>query len=138
MKYYSPEDRMFVLKFKSGKTMKLTLPAVGITTFLKNYIQRKRLAQEVIDEDFISFAPFVILDWKGLNDETYTQIILESHNWSTAEISVITKVKDIFADTVDPVVRYHDEEGGEREVPLNFQGGIKSLFLISDPFGELV
>jgi len=138
MKYYSPEERLFVLQFKTGGTMKLTLPSVGVTNFLKTYIQRKRMAQEVIDEDFISFAPFVILDWKGLNDENYKQIILDSHNWSTAEISVITKVKDIFSDTVDPVVRYHDEEGGEREVPLSFQGGIKSLFLISDPFGELV
>jgi len=138
MKYYSPEERLFVLKFKNGKTLKLTLPSVGVTSFLKNYIQRKRMGQEVIDEDFISFAPFVILNWKGLNDDTYTQIILDSHNWCTSEISVITHVKDIFSDTVDPVVRYHDEEGGEREVPLSFQGGIKSLFLISDPFGELV
>ena len=138
MKYYSPEERLFVLNFKNGKTLKLTLPSTGVTNFLKTYIQRKRMGQEVIDEDFLSFAPFVILDWKGLNDETYTKIILDSHSWTTAEISVITHVKDIFADTVDPVVRYHDEEGGEREVPLNFQGGIKSLFLISDPFGELV
>ena len=138
MKYYSPEERLFILKFKTGKTLKLSLPTVGVTNFLKTYIQRKRLGNEVIDEDFISFAPFVILDHRGLNDDTYTQIILDSHNWTPSEISVITHVKDIFGDTVDPVVKYHDEEGGEREVPLSFQGGIKSLFLISDPFGELV
>jgi len=138
MKYYSPEERLFILKFKSGKTLKITIPSVGITNWLKNYIQRKRLNNEVIDEDFINFAPFVILDWRGLNDDSYEQIILSSHNWSTSEISVLTKVKDIFADTVDPVVRYQDEEGGEREVPLSFQGGVKAIFLISDPFGELV
>ena len=138
MRYYDPTARMFILKFKNGKILRLSIPSVGVTNWLKNYINRKRAANEIFDEDFISFAPFVILDWKGLNDQVYEKIILDSHNWTTAEISVLIKVKDIFSDTVDPVVRYQDEEGGEREVPLNFQGGIKSLFLISDPFGELV
>lgn len=138
MKYYDSKERLFVLIFKNGKRLKITIPSVGVTNWLKNYILRKRIANEVIDEDFISFAPFVVLDWKGLNDDSYGQIILDSHNWSTAEISVLTKVRDIFGDAVDPVVRYLDEEGGEREVPLTFQGGIKSLFLISDPFSELV
>lgn len=138
MKYYDTEKRCFMLTFKSGKVMRLTIPSVGITSWLKNYILRKRQMQEVIDEDFISFAPFVILDWRGLNDDTYGKIIQDSLNWTPGEISVLTEVKKIFSDTVDPVVRYRDEEGGEREVPLNFQGGIKSLFLISNPFGELV
>jgi len=138
MRSYSPEERKFDLKFKSGKTLKVTIPSVGITNWLKLYINRKRQMNEVIDEDFISFAPFVLLDWRGLTDDTYSKIILESHNWSAAEISMLTEIRKIFMDTIDPVVRYRDEEGGERTVPLSFQGGIKSIFLISDPFGELV
>jgi len=63
---------------------------------------------------------------------------MDSHNWSTAEISMLTEVRKIFMETIDPVVRYKDEEGGERTVPLSFQGGIKHIFLISDPFSELV
>jgi hypothetical protein len=51
---------------------------------------------------------------------------------------MLNEIRSIFTDTVEPVVRYKDEEGGERVVPLSFQGGIKSIFLISDPFGELV
>jgi len=138
MRYYSPVERMFVLQFKNGKKMKVTLPSVGVTNWLKNYITRKRQLNEIIDEDFISFAPFVILDWKGLSDDNYSKIIMESHNWTAAEISLLTEIRRIFMDTVDPVVKYKDEEGGERTVPLSFQGGIKSIFLISDPFGELV
>jgi hypothetical protein len=138
MKHYNSKERLFVFTLKNGKKIKVTIPSTGVTNWLKNYIQRKRLGNEVIDEDFISFAPFVILDWRGLNDNTYEQIIVNSHDWSTLEISILTKIRDIFGDAVDPVVRYQDEEGGEREVPLTFQGGIKSLFLISDPFSELV
>jgi hypothetical protein len=138
MKYYSPEERIFNLPFKSGKKMKVTIPSVGVTNWLKTYIMRKRQVNEVIDEDFMQFAPFVILDWRGLNDDTYAQVVMDSHNWTTSEISMLTEIRRIFIDTVEPVVKYRDEEGGERTVPLSFQGGIKSIFLISDPFGELV
>jgi hypothetical protein len=138
MKYYDPIERLFILKFKNGKILKISIPSVGVTNWLKNYINRKRQNNQIIDEDFINFAPFVITDHRGLTDTTYEHLIIESHNWSTAEISVLTEIKNIFIETVDPVVKYNDEEGGEREVPLNFQGGIKSLFLISSPFNELV
>jgi len=138
MKYYSEVERIICLKFKSGKSIKISIPSVGVTNWLKNYINRKRQKNEVIDEDFISYAPFVITDWRGLNDDTYSKIVMDSHNWSISEISVLTEIRKIFMDTIDPVVRYRDEEGGERTVPLSFQGGIASIFSISNPFGELV
>lgn len=138
MKYYDEQKRCFVLKFKSGKSIDVTVPSVGVTNFLKNYIIRKRENQESIDEDFINFAPFVIKDWRGLTDSTYNQIVVDSNKWGVSEISVLTHLKDLFAETVNPVVKYKDEGGAEKIAPLNFQGGIKSIFLISDPFGELV
>jgi len=138
MKYYDEEKRCFLLNFKTGKKMEVTIPCVGVTNFLKNYINRKQQLQEMFDLDFINFAPFVIKDWRGLNDDTYEQMVQKSHEWSIGEVSVLTKIKDLFIETVNPVVKYHDEGGAERVAPLNFLGGIKSLFLISDPFGELV
>lgn len=138
MKYYSPEKRCFSLQFKSGKTIDVSIPSVGVTNFLKTYIQRKQQQQLMIDTDFLSFAPFVIKDWRGLSDTSYEQIVSESNSWSIQEISVLTKLKDLFADTVNPEVKYVDEGGTEQTAPLNFLGGIKSIFLISDPFGELV
>jgi hypothetical protein len=50
---------------------------------------------------------------------------------------MLTEIRKIFSDTINPVIKYRDEKGGERVIPLNFQGGIKSIFLISNPFGEL-
>lgn len=138
MKYYDPEKRCFNFKFKNGNTIDITIPSVGVTNFLKNYINRKQQMQSGIDTDFVGFAPFVILDWRGLNDASYEKIVIDSNNWSVAEISVITHLKDLFIDTVNPVVKYTDEGGAERVAPLNFLGGIKSIFLISDPFGQLV
>ena len=138
MKYYDEVKRCFVLKFKSGKTMEVTIPCVGVTNFLKNYISIKQEEQQMFDIDFISFAPFVLKDWRGLTNQTYELEVQNSNNWSIAEVSVLTHLKDLFVDTVNPVVKYTDEGGMERIAPLNFLGGIKSIFLISDPFGELV
>ena len=138
MKFYDEEKRCFVLKFKTGRTMEVNIPSVGITNYLKNYISRKQQLGQMFDLDFISFAPFVMQDWRGINDSTYEQIVQDSNGWSIAEVSVLTHVKDLFVDTVDPVVNYVDDGGTERTAPLNFLGGIKSVFLISDPFGEWV
>jgi hypothetical protein len=137
MRYYSPEERCIYLSFKNGKKMKIYLPSVGVTNWLKQYINKKKQMQENIDEDFLNFAPLIISDWRGLNDLTYEKIVLDSHNWSTSEISMLTEIRKIFADTINPVIKYQDEQGGERVIPLNFQGGIKSILLISNPFGEL-
>ncbi len=138
MQYYDETLRNIVMNFKNGKRMVISIPSVGVTNWLKNYINRKRQMNEVIDEDFISYAPFVVTEWRGLNDDTYAKMVMDSHSWTAPEISMLVKIKEIFADTIDPVVRYKDEEGGERTVPLSFQGGVKSIFVISDPFGQLV
>jgi hypothetical protein len=138
MKYYDETERCFVLKFKIGKVIKVTIPSVGVTNYLKNYISRKQENQEMFDIDFISFAPFVIQNWRGLSDNSYEKMVLDSNSWSISEVSVLTHLKDLFIETVNPVVKYTDEGGAEHIAPLNFLGGIKSVFLISDPFGELV
>jgi hypothetical protein len=137
MKFYDPKERLFVLKFKKGSTIKIAIPSVGVTNWLKNYVLRQRQSNQSIDEDFLTYAPFVITDWRGLTDATYTNFV-ENSNWTISEISVLNEIKNIFLDTINPVVKYNDENGGERQLPLNFLGGLKSLFLISDPFGELV
>lgn len=136
MKYYDETERCFVLKVKSGKVIRLDIPSIGVTQWLKVYINRKQSMQEVFDEDYLSFAPFIIRTWKGLNDDLYNKFVEDSHVWDITTISVITEFKKVFADTINPVVKFYDG-GMEQTAPLNFQGGIKSLFLISDPFGRL-
>ena len=138
MKYYDPVKRCFSLKFKSGNVIDVSIPNVGVTSFLKNYINRKQQQGQQFDTDFLSFAPFIIKDWRGITDLTYENIVLDSNKWSISEISVLTHLKDLFTETINPVVKYTDDGGAERTAPLNFLGGIKSVFLISNPFGELV
>lgn len=136
MKFYDAEKRCFVIDLKDGSApFQITLPSVGVTNWLKNYVIRKRQEQQPIEEDFINFAPFIILDWRGLNDDTYKRYLMEGESWSIKKISALSWIKSTFIEAVEPVIKYQDENGGERQVPLNFQGGIKSLFIISDPLG---
>ena len=137
MRYYDEEERCFVLKFKTGKTIKVDIPCVGVTQWVKNLIIRKQRGQEYIDEDYLSYAPFVIREWRGLSEDVYSKYSEESHKWDISTISLLVHIKKLFADTINPVVKYLDEGGAERTAPLNFQGGIKSIFIISDPFGQL-
>jgi len=138
MKYYNEDERCFVLKFKSGKNLKLNIPSVGVTQWVKQYVIRKQRMQEFFDEDYLNFAPFVITQWRGLNDDTYLSFVEDSNKWDVTTVSLLVHIKKIFSDTINPIIRYTDEGGVEQVAPLNFQGGIKSLFLISDPFGQLV
>lgn len=135
MRYYNAEKRCFTIRLKNGSSFDATIPSVGVTNFMKNYVIRKSNAQESIDTDFALFAPFVIMDWKGLNDATYEKMVIDSNNWSEYQISAMVYIKDAFQSAINPVIKYVDEGGAERTVPLNFQGGIKSILLVSNPFG---
>ena len=137
MKRYDEVDRCFVFRLKTGRVLKLDIPSVGVTQWLKNYIIRKQSEQRSFDSDYLNFAPFVIRQWKGLTDEVYHKYVDDSQSWDVTTISLMVHVKKLFADTINPVVRFTDEGGTEQTAPLNFQGGVKSLFLISDPFGQL-
>ena len=137
MRYYNEDERCFILKPKGGQALTLDIPSVGVTQWLKQYIIRKQRMQEVIDEDYLNFAPFVIRSWRGLNDDVYHKLVEDSNRWTVTTISLMVQFKKLFSDTINPVIRFKDEGGVEQVAPLNFQGGIKSLFLISDPFEQL-
>ena len=137
MKYYDENERCFILTPKGGSPIKLDIPSVGVTQWLKNYIIRKQNKQEPFDEDYLAFAPFIIKNWRGLSEDVYDKFVEDSHKWNVTTISILVHVKKLFADTINPVIKFIDEGGTEQTAPLNFQGGIKSIFIISDPFGQL-
>lgn len=132
MKHYSPVERCFV--FSSPKlakgSLRIYMPSVGVTKWLKDYYQKKKRRQEQIDEDFFSIAPMLIKDWKGLNDAAYEGFVVSSLTYSPYEYSLIAKVKELLAGAIQPQFTYTDEDGAEQTSPLNFRGGLKSIFLV--------
>ncbi len=138
MKYYNAEDQCFNIQMKNGENFKIFLPSLGVMTFIKNYIKQKQQAGQSFDKTFIKYAPFAFGDWKLLNQNSYDKAVQDSFSWTIQKISVMDKLVEMLSDSINPGIRYQTSGGGEGKAPLNFQGGVKSIFLISDIFGELV
>lgn len=133
MKYYNIEKRCFTFPTKNQAIghVNIYMPSVGVTQWLKSYIQKKQQRQEQYDQDFITIAPMLISDFRKLNDNTYADLIKQTMNWGPYEWSLVSKVKGIIQNSITPKLKYIDESGAEQETPLNFQGGIKAIFNIN-------
>lgn len=138
MKYFKQDEQCFDINMKNGEKFKIYLPSLGIMGFIKNYIKNKQQANQNFDKTYIKYAPFLFSDWKILNQASYDKSVQESFTWSLHKISVMDKIVELLSSSINPAVRYQTSGGGEGSTPLNFQGGVKSLFLISDIFDELV
>ena len=138
MNYYDHTNKCFKIQMKNGESFDLHLPTLGIMNFIKNYIKTKQQTNKNFDKAFIKYAPFLFPEWKTLTQASYDKAVQESMTWSLHRISVLDKLVEILSSSVNPQIRYMSSTGGERVSPLNFPGGVKSIFLISDIFGELV
>lgn len=136
MKYYSEEERCFVFKLPM-RELRMYIPSLGATQWLKNYAQAKANAREGFDSDFLIFAPMLIGDFRLLSQRAYEGMVEESSMWSTKEWSLISYVRDELAKASEPKLTYRDENGSEVTVPLTFRGGLKALFTIQDPLSIL-
>jgi len=137
MTFFDRDEMCFQLNMKNGENFKLYLPTLGSMAFIKNYIKQKQQSQANFDKAFIKYAPFIFGDWRLVTQAAYDKAVQDSYGWSVQKISVMDKIVELLSASVNPQIRYNTG-AGEGTAPLNFLGGIKSLFLISDIFGELV
>lgn len=138
MKYYSAEGQSFDIKMKNGEAFKIFLPTLGTMAFIKSFIKQKQQSGQNFDKTFIKYAPFLFNDWKALNQANYDKSVQDSFTWSLQKISVMEKLVDLLSSSINPAIRYQTSGGGDGRAPLNFLGGVKSIFLISNIFDELV
>lgn len=138
MKYYSEEDRCFKLKFKNGKIINMYLTTLGVSNWLKSYVQQKQNSKEQFDKDFLLYAPLLIGNHRKLSTRAYEQLVETADYWGVGEWSVISHFRDILlAQSSEPMLVYTDAAGLEQKIPLTFRGGIKSIFLVSDTLSYL-
>jgi len=138
MNYYDSTEKCFKIRMKNGEAFNLYLPTLGTMNFIKSYIKQKQQANKNFDKAFVKYAPFLFPEWKTLTQASYDKAMQESLTWSIQRISVLDKLIEILTSYINPQIKYVSSGGGEKVSPLNFPGGFKSIFLISDIFGELV
>jgi hypothetical protein len=138
MRYFDPEDKSFQIRMKNGEEFRMYMPTLGTMSFIKSFIKQRQQSGVSFDKTFIKYAPFLFKEWKIMNQQGYDKAVTESYTWSLKKISVLDKLVEILTASVNPKIRYVSEGGQEGTAPLNFQSGVKSIFLISDIFDELV
>lgn len=137
MKFYSHKDKCFVFNTSSGIILKLYIPSLGVVEFLKNYNIEMQQNGKKIDEIFQRYSLFLFDDWRKLDRTTYNNMLQESYSWDLEIISILSNVVDLLKDSVSTMIKANVPGEGEVAIPLSFQGGIKSIFIVSDILDKL-
>lgn len=132
MNHYNPEKKCFSFPIKGKNTrLNVYLPSCGVSQWLKGYIQRKAQLQQGFDEDFVKLAPMLISDYRGLDDFKYEEYLRNTtSSFGAYEYSLLAKIRSLIESSIDPKIKYTDKDGVERVAPLNFRGGLQSIFLL--------
>ena len=123
--------------------IKLHFPTIGTSMWLQYYF-----VSNLVDEDGQIDVPADELDFyqcamvlmhfdKEFSVEDYNKIKQEFLSLKPAEVAIIKAIRDIITEVSKPTISYINSGGVEREAPLSFRDGIKSLFGISNPLGDL-
>ncbi len=141
IKYYSKQERKFVLPVaKLSKTLRMSIPSIGVVDAISSYARNRIKAGKEVDESFIKIAPFIFDDWRKLNEIKIAEMEEESLSWSVEEFSIYFELADQIKVGTKLEVSLPCETCGAQEVTaqISFPGGFRSLFVISDIFRELL
>jgi len=135
--YYDYEQRAYVIHTKSAGEVIMAPPSVGVMEEITKFMQSRQRERKNWDQSFIQILPYITTDWRGLNSKTIFEKEIEFQGWSERKYMVIYRLAEKMKIGVKPDLVV-ERQGEEVLVPLNFPGGIKGLFIISDLAGELL
>ncbi|MDA4131704.1 MAG: hypothetical protein OK454_01065, partial [Thaumarchaeota archaeon] len=140
MRKYSEEQRCFIINNpKLGPEIRLYVPSLGVTNFIKNLMRDRIRKGDFYDETFLKLAPYFFSDWRMLNDTSYKRAEQDSFGWGNKRLSAILKLVDMIRFGVKTEMKKNCSKcGAEVAAPLTFPGGVKSLFLYTDDIDEIL
>lgn len=139
MSHYDISERCFIFRTKkTNKIIKMYIPSLGVSQWIKQYYTRKTQSREGFDKAFLLAAPMLIENYRGLADDSYERLVKESASLDINDWTIISYVKDVLTKSVSSDIKYTTEDGVEHTAPLNFRGGIKKMFSgISNTLSDL-
>ena len=141
LKYYNLETRSFIFTIKkTGKTIEMSVPSIGVTQAISDFVRSEYSRNNTVDDGFIQIAPFIFNEWRNLTPDKIKIKLKESDFWTKEEYSLYfglsEKIK--IGTTLEAKQKCHICGDEEVTADITFPGGIRSLFLISNIFGELL
>jgi hypothetical protein len=135
--YYDSKARTYIIKTKSAGTVNMKPPTIGIMQEITAYLKDRQEKEQEFDKAFIQVLPYLQSDWRGLNLQKIFQLEMEYKSWDEKKFMVVYRLAERMKIGVQTELET-TFDGETVKAPLDFPGGIKSLFIISDLAGELL
>lgn len=138
-KYYDNVSKSYIFNLKNGESFNCYIPSIGISGFIFNLIREKTQKNENLDQAFLKWSPFLIKDHRIATENYFTKMSQDSFTFSLAKISVLDWFVTECQKNIDPKLKSICSKcSQEVTAPLDFPGGIKSIFLVSDITSQLL
>lgn len=140
MQWYSDTERCFVFEHPVlGGTFRLYAPTLGVTKALNDYTKQLLQTNKAIDKSFYEVAPYIIKDWRGLDENRIMYEHQQNLAWGTDKLATVQKLVEKFKFGMKTdMTRKCTKCGVEVSAPITFPGGYKSLFVVSSAIGDLL
>lgn len=129
-RFYDSERKCFVLRI-DGEELELRLPTIGMSKFMFDLRTKTEREGKKLDMDYMMYALFMCNNWRTMTEAEFKQGAINSHGWTIKKISALSTFVDLMKTAINPQMTVQTS-AGEVTQPLDFQGGIKSLFVIPD------
>lgn len=140
IKFYDAENGYFNLTPKNGDApIQLFIPTIGVSSKIRKIIKDKALRGKKYDETFAKVSPYLIPNWRDLDEKAYDEYEFNSRNWTYTQFVLADSIsQQITFSTKNSLEIKCNKCGAEVTAPIRFRGGIRSLYIISDIFGQLL
>ena len=116
------------------------IPSIGVTLSIASFVKESLIKNKPIDEGFLKIAPFVFKEWRGLTFDSFFAKMRESDYWTKEEYSIYFELSEMIKVGTTMEAKQECPVCGGMEVTadITFPKGLRSLFVISDIFGQLL
>lgn len=136
-KYYDAVSRCFRIQTRSSGEILMRPPSIGVMEEVTKYIRTQQETKKRWDQAFIQILPYIQLDWRGFGSKEIFNQEIEFQGWNEKKYMVVYRLAEKMRIGAQPEMEV-DVDGEDVLVPLDFPGGVKGLFIISDLAGELL
>lgn len=136
-RYYDEKARTYIIKTRSAGEVRMHPPCIGVMQEITQYLKDRQEKEQDFDKAFMQVLPYIQSDWRTLNLNKIFQLEVDYKSWDEKKFMVIYRLAERMRIGVSTELET-TFEGETVKAPLDFPGGIKSLFIISDLAGELL
>lgn len=136
-KYYDAKERTYVIQTKSAGEVRMKPPTIGVMEEVTSYLRDRQEKEIEIDKAFIQILPYTVSDWRQLSLTKIFSLEVDYKAWDDRKYMIMYRLAEKMRIGVQTEL-YAEVDGEPAKAPLDFPGGIKSLFIISDLSGELL